>query len=101
MALREVTWSDRDGRRFVVMLPDLVPDSEARRGVPIGPPDLSGLGLPHSVEVRLNNELVARRLLRREDLRGRIAELTSAVMAACRLDAQAVEALYEGVVPQD
>lgn len=93
--LREVDWTDDDGRRWRVLLPERVPDTDARRGVPVGPPDLRPLGLPHDVEVRLHNQLFARGLFTMRDVRARSGDVQSAVASAMRLSAQRVIALFE------
>jgi hypothetical protein len=92
--MRELEYEDREGRRFLVWLPEGVPDSEAAKGVRIGPPDLASLGLPVPVEVRLNNELFHRRLFRVGDAKGRRQDVIGALMAALSLDAGRIVDLY-------
>lgn len=92
--MRELEHTDREGRRFVVWLPEGVPDSEADKGIRVGPPDLAALGLPLSLEVRLNRELYARRLFRLADVKARRGEVQAALMAALAVDAGAIADQY-------
>lgn len=92
--MREATYVDPDGRFLAVLLPDDVPDSEAYRGLPIGPPPLDALGLALPLEVRLSNELFHRRILTEDDARRRPGEIAEAVRAALKLDAMTIAALY-------
>jgi len=86
--MREVTFTDIDGRRWKRLLPDHEPDSRAGAGIPAGPPPLDRLNLPLRVEIALHNELHDRGLLTERDLRGRTEELRAALQAALRLDVQ-------------
>lgn len=92
--MREVLYTDFEGRMWKRMLPDGVPDEDAAVGVPAGPPPLMSLGLPLEIEVRLHNELYHRGLLTAADLHGRRVEIRAAIMAALRLDVEAVSAIY-------
>lgn len=93
--MREVSYTDADGRRWRTMIPDDAPDYEAEIGLPAGPPSLESLELPLDIEVRLHNQLFARRLFTREDLRNRESEISAALMAALKVDAVSIRALYE------
>lgn len=92
--MREAVWVDGDGRQYAVLLPDEVPDSEAYRGLPLGPPPLEALGLPHAMMVRLHQELFYRRMLTEADARRRPQDITAALMAAFKVDATTIAALY-------
>lgn len=92
--MRETVYEDMDGRKFKVQIPDDAPDSHARLGIVIGPPDLSELDLPLAVEVRLNNQLFNRGLFRKGDIRRRREELAAALAATLRLDIQTLEGVY-------
>lgn len=96
MSLRRTTFTDPDGRIKAVLLPEEVPDSEASRGVPIGPPDLSALGWPKDIEVRLHNELFYRGILTPTDALKRRGEIASAIQASLKLDTEAVVVQYLG-----
>lgn len=84
--LRAVEWRDEDGRRWARGLPPQAPDSDARWGIPLGPPSLKALGLPAEVEIRLHNELYVRGLLTERDVRRRTHDIQAALMAALGVD---------------
>lgn len=92
--MRRVDWTDGDGRKYAVMLPEDVPDDQARFGLPVGPPPLEPLGLPHALMVRLHNELHAREVFTEEDARRRPGDISAAIQHALKLDAMDVQALY-------
>jgi len=91
---RRVTYTDDAGRRWVVMLPEGKPDSDASMGIPVGPPSLEPLGLPEEIEVRLHNALVDRGLLTERDAKMRRSHLLGALQAALKVDIVRVAALY-------
>lgn len=91
--LIDVTYEDESGRWWKVLVPEGA-DTPASMGIPVGPPDISELNLPHDVGVRLHNQLFTRGLFTRDDLRGRGREVHAALQAAYRVDAVAVTALY-------
>jgi hypothetical protein len=93
--LRRVTYEDEDGRRWVTRIDARAPDSDAPLGIPVGPPDLSDLGLPAEVQTRLHNQLVDRGLLTAGDIRraGNQA-LIAALQAAYKVDAVALATLF-------
>lgn len=93
--MREASYTDMQGRQWAVLLPDDVPDSEAFRGLPIGPPPLELLDLPFAIEVRLHNELFNRRIFTARDARARVHEISAAIASACRLDAMTMLALFD------
>jgi hypothetical protein len=79
----------------VTLLPSNVPESAAAQGIPVGPPPLDDLGLPAELQTRLHNQLHDRGLLTYGDLRrSSHTEIVAALMAALRLDAGRVAALY-------
>lgn len=92
--MREATHTDKKGRKWAVWIPDQAPDSDAAMGIPIGPPSLESLGLPRELEIKLQNELYARRLWRLRDVNQRRQDVVSAIQAALRLDAQKIIDLY-------
>lgn len=91
---RIVTYTDQYGRRFDVAIPDNAPDSHAHLGARLGPPDLSPLRLPLEVEIELNNQLHARRMITARDIKGRQVDVERAVQRAMRLTGQRVALLY-------
>jgi hypothetical protein len=85
-------YEDEDGYWWRVRVPEGTVDLSM--GIPVGPPDLTGLGLPPHLQRTLHNQLHARGLLTRRDLRGRMIEVRAALQATYKTDAQAVTALY-------
>lgn len=92
--LRQATWTDADGRRWRVYLPDGVPEADAVKGIPIGPPPLESLGLPRAQEVRLHNQLYDRQLFTAQDVKRRRQEVMGAILATFKVDAGRVISLY-------
>jgi hypothetical protein len=86
----ETEYVDPEGRKFRVLLPEGRPEREAYRGVRLGPPDLSSLNYPISVEVRLNNILYARRLLDRATPE----QCRDAILSAVKGDGTILAALF-------
>lgn len=95
MALRMVEYTDAKGRLWFRGLPDGIPDSKAKTGVPLGPPSMEPLGLPPEVEVRLHNQLAKRGILNEEDARRHLTDIHSALMAALRVDVHRILAIYQ------
>src|SRR5881392_3875623 len=94
MSLKRASWTDTEARKKVVLIPE--ESNQAEMGIPVGPPDLSELGLPLELEVRLNNELAARDILTPiEALKGR-AEISSAIQSALRVDVDRIIQAYTG-----
>lgn len=88
-----VNYEDVEGRWWVVLVPQGHED-ESHMGIPVGPPDLSPLGLPEALEIRLHNQLFQRGLLTARDIRGRAKEVFAAVQSAYQVDVAAVTGLY-------
>lgn len=93
--MRETSYTDTEGRQWMVLLPDGVPDAHAHMGLPIGPPSVESLGLPPEAAVRLHNQLFERRIFTARQARGDVAGILAAVRAALRVSAEDVIALYE------
>lgn len=92
---RRVEYKDKNGYKFLVEIPAGAAPEMAKHGVVIGPPDLSELGLPKAVEVRLNNALYDRRLFTRRDLKR--DDLFAALQGAYRVDVTTLDNLYRKV----
>lgn len=92
--MRETTYTDPEGRMWWVLLPEGVPDADAYRGIPIGPPSVDGLGLPVEIATRLHNELYARRIFTEREAVRRQQDLHNAMRSALRLDVDRLVALY-------
>lgn len=93
MAGRRVE-SNRNGMRKMVEIPDDAPDEHHRFGVLIGPPDLSGLGLPRDLEKRLNNALFDRGIITKKDAKP--DALFGALQAVFKVDVTTLLDLYRG-----
>jgi len=96
--MKSVTYKDEKGRLYKVSLPDDVPDSEAIKGIPIGPPDIvDALGLPEPFATRLHNELHRRSLWNIREIKRRPGALTAALQATLRVDFQTLSNAYHKV----
>lgn len=95
MSTKRVRHTTKDGEMYDVLIPSNVPDRESVRGIRIGPPDLSGAGLPRSIEVALNNQLYSRKLFTFKDVQHRTSDVVAALMAAYRVDATTIISLYK------
>jgi hypothetical protein len=85
-------YEDPEGFWWRVRVPEDALDLSM--GIPVGPPDLTPLGLPPDLQRTLHNQLHARGLFTHRDLRGRMIEIRAALQATYKTDAQAVTALY-------
>lgn len=93
--MKDVKYIDSGGRIWWVKIPDNLPDSEARLGIPIGPPSLEGLGLPEEIEISLHNQLAARRIFTSRDIKTRRADVLAAIQGALKLDTEKILTLYK------
>lgn len=96
VGLREVVYNDQQGRRWLRGIPEGLPDGQAVRGVPLGPPPLTDLGLPLEIEVALHNQLFDRHILTEKEARRRPNEVFAALQAALRVDLHKVLGIYAG-----
>lgn len=94
--MTKVVDAKKQGRWYKVVVPDDAPEELYAYGIIVGPPDLSSLGLPPSIEMRLHNELFVRGLISKRDVRSRMPDIISALQAALKVDAQLIAGLYEG-----
>lgn len=88
--MRRVDYADHMGRKLAVWLPDDVPDSEAPKGLLIGPQTLDGLGLPAGFEIALHNELYAREVWDHEVAAAEPGKVVQAVVSAAKVSAHTV-----------
>lgn len=96
MSLERITYTDEEGRKKVVLLPNDSLEADPSMGVPVGPPTLENLNLPKEIEVRLNNELFNRNILTAQDALKHRGEILYAVQAALKIDANSVLDMYLG-----
>ncbi len=87
-------YEDESGRMWAVMMPE-DSDLPPSMGIPLGPPDSSGLHLPEEVAVRLHNQLHARGMFTKQDIKGRHKEVFAAVQAAFKVDVAKVTGLFD------
>jgi len=92
--LKNYTYTDERGLNWIMKAPT---EAEASIGIPVGPPDLAELGLPESIEKRLNAELFSRRLITLRDVRARPNEVYAALQRAYKIDATKIINLYREV----
>lgn len=95
--MKQVTWTDKAGKRTEVLLPDDAPNTNAHMGVVIGPPNLAALKLSKETEIRLHNGLHSRGILTLAQARAKRVEVFAALQAAFRVDTDAIINLYDGV----
>ena len=96
--MKNVRHTDTTGRIWVTSIPDDAPDRHASMGVPVGPPDISGLELPEPLAVRLHNALVERDILTWRQFRRNRQAVLGALKWALRADIQGLEAIYRAEV---
>lgn len=87
--------TEREGKKYKVVVPEGALEENWQYGVIVGPPDLSKLGLPYELEVRLHNELFNRGLITIPDVRRNMQSLQGALQAALRVDVQTIVQAYE------
>lgn len=87
-------YKDDEGRWWVVAVPE--GETDLAMGIPIGPPDLSGLNLPLNIEVRLHNQLWSRGLITAKDIRGPNGsrEVFAALQSALKVDVASVTSQF-------
>ena len=98
--MKQLAYTDPDGRKYMVALPDDAPDSHARLGIVIGPPlsitdSLMGT-LPKGVAIEIHNALFDRRIFTWEDARTRVVEVRAAIQAALGATLESVLDAYRG-----
>lgn len=92
--MKQTTYVDHIGRRFLTLIPDNAPDEHAQYGVLVGPPELDDIELPESLLVRLHNELYSRKIFTLSDVKKRRNEVMDAVRAVLRLDCEVIANSY-------
>lgn len=92
--MREVKYEDKQGRLWLVRLPDHAPDSDAAMGIIVGPPPMNELGLPEEIAIRLHNQLYHRGLFTLKDVERRRQEVVGAIQVTLKLSMQHILAVY-------
>ena len=95
MSLKRASWTDPEGRKRVVLIPE-GREEDAEMGIPVGPPSFAELELPSDMEIRLNNELVNRGILTAADALRSRQEISLAIQSVLRLDVDRVVQMYVG-----
>lgn len=93
--MRNVTYKDRKGRLFKVIMPDNAQDDHIEFGIFVGPPLLTALSLPRDVEVKLHNELYARGLFTKQDVIKRRNDVIGALQSALAIHVEKIVELYK------
>lgn len=91
--MKQVTYTDSKGKKYEVKLPDNVPDSEASKGIVIGPPNLQ-LDLPLELDVRLHNQLHSRGILTLSDALKSRQNLYNALLVTFSTDVDSIIAQF-------
>lgn len=91
--MRQVTYEASDGRKYEVLIPTSAPDSDAVKGIVIGPPVLQ-LDLPSGRLVELHNQLHARGLLTSRDATRARQEVYNALIKVLSIDVDSIIAQY-------
>lgn len=92
--MREASYTDAEGKSWWVALPEGIPDNDASMGLPLGPPDLSSLGLPKEMEIKLHNQLFSRRIFTYKEARARRTDIFAALQSAFAFDTEKIVQLY-------
>lgn len=92
--MKEATYTDGAGRQWATLLPDNAPDTDAEMGIPLGPPSLEGLNLPTEIEVRLHNQLFARKIFGHKVATANKLNVQGAMQAVLKLDVLRILEIY-------
>ena len=93
--MKQVEYIDERGRKYLVSLPANVPDSEADKGILIGPPDVvDALGLYEPLATRLHNELFANKLWNVHEVRKQPQLLFSIFQRVLKADVHRLMSAY-------
>jgi len=93
--MKQVEYTNELGRKYIVSLPDNIPDSEAERGILIGPPDVvDALDLYEPLATRLHNELFANKLWTVKDVRRNPKLLFSIFQRVLKVDVHKLMGAY-------
>lgn len=97
-----VKYTDGEGFAYLVRVPAGVPERDYKLGIRLGPPDLSGVGLPKEQEIRLRNALVEAQMVNAETIRGSASKLFQVVHNTFpKSDARAIVRLIKSVYQHD
>ena len=95
--MKVVDYTDEQGAKWRVRVPDDMAPDEYHEGIPIGPPDIIETmmqrGWNEEAAIRLHNALFDRGIITKKDVL-RIRDVQAALMAALKTDAQTIQTLY-------
>jgi hypothetical protein len=84
--MRIVDYVDERGRKYSVRLPNSAPDSDAEKGIPVGPPDVvDALGLPEPMATEIHNKLFEYKIFSAKDAAKRSQQLHSIIQSTFKL----------------
>jgi len=93
--MKQVTYEDERGRKYLVELDDNDPEEDAYLGIPIGPPDVvDELELPDPFATRIHNMLFEKGLWSINELRKQPKALHGVLQAALKIDVQTLHTAY-------
>ena len=96
--MRVLDYIDERGRKYSVRLPDSAPDSDAEKGIPLGPPDVvDSLGLPEPMATEIHNKLFEYKLFSAKDVSRRPGVLHSIIQSTLKLDVARVMEAYRNL----
>ena len=97
MGTKTVTY-EVNGRKYLVEMPESVPDDQAHMGVPLGPPHIvDNLGYPEPFATVLHNELFARGLWSIKEVDANPNALRGAIQKALRVDIHILMSSYREI----
>lgn len=85
--MKRVVYTDSDGLKWIVDVPDHYSEEEYEKGLVVGPPDLSDLNIHRYKLKKLNHALVDAGLIEPGDLLGRRIELRK-ILKALQIEEQ-------------
>ena len=92
--MKQGSYTDSQGRKFATWLPEDANDVDAELGIPLGPPNLEGLGLPEELEIRLHNQLFARGIFTLAQAERNKLNVQGAMQAVLKLDVLHIVEIY-------
>lgn len=83
-AMKQVEYEAPDGRLYAVLIPEDAPDSAARMGIVVGPPELDSLSIPNELMVAVHNQLYHRKIFTYGDARRHRGDIQLAILTALK-----------------
>lgn len=92
--MKLVDYTDESGFKFKMQVPDDAAEDTYKFGTPYGPPDISELGLPPQLQLRLHNQLFDRDLFTLKDVQRQRVNVMGAWQAALTTDVESIVQIY-------